>query len=260
MINLPNEPEAWDADLSYAYLERLYTKLKAQFCLAKLGDAVSVPVVTQPYAFVRHDVDVSLDRALSLARLEHRLDVRSTYHVMLDSPFYDVRTFDSRWIMREILRFGHEIGLHYQGRADEIEKSCLDLESLIQQPVRSLSFHRPVPDLLHGPSHFAGRVNACSKESLRWYLSDSRGRWREGDPLVSLDRPKARDLQILIHPIWWGPEHIPPALRLRGFLDELEPRSPGRWEELRKMLYEHILYAAAPQSNDESRASPEARS
>jgi len=64
-----------------------------------------------------------------------------------------------------------------------------------------------------------GRVNAYAKELMIWYLSDSKGYWREGEPLPKLFRPSKPLLQLLIHPIWWGDEHMLPEDRLQEFFD-----------------------------------------
>ena len=63
------------------------------------------------------------------------------------------------------------------------------------------------------------RVNAYSRELMAWYLSDSKGNWREGEPLPKLLKPDKYLLQLLIHPIWWGDEHILPEDRLQAYFE-----------------------------------------
>lgn len=268
-MNIANEPDAWDKDFSYAYLERLYTQLKRAFDLGVIGDASESDVSRdRPRAFVRHDVDVSLERAVALAREEQRWGVRSTYHVMLDSPFYDVRSERSRAAIAEIVALGHEVGLHYDvvarktktadsaRREEDIDDACEELASIAGHDVRSLSFHLPIPELIRGPFRVAGRVSGYAKELFQWYLSDSRARWREGDPIESLGAPRAKVLQILIHPIWWGPTDMRPAERLRGWLLEQQPicepsnsadprAARDAYETVRAKLWDHILFRAA---------------
>ena len=256
--NLPNEAEAWAADFGYGYLEKLYAALGVRFTPTRLRDAANASA--GPRVFVRHDIDVSLERALPLGRLESAWGVPSTYHVMLSSPFYDLRAAPSRAALNELAALGHEVGLHYDvsarkmrdadsaTREDEIAAACAELESILGQPVRSLSFHLPVPELVNGPLHVAGRVSGYAKDLFAWYLSDSRARWREGEPLAGLDRPKSRDLQILIHPIWWGPEHEEPGIRLRGFLHDVQEANPCSYTELSDQLWDHILYRAAAET------------
>lgn len=255
--NLPNEPGSWDGDFSYDYLGRLYAALQARFRPAVLSE-IAEPGTGR--VFVRHDIDLSLARALPLARLENARGLRATYHVMLDSPFYDVRTEASRAALAELAALGHEVGLHYDvvarrmreapavERDADIARAAEELEALTRAPVKSLSFHLPIPELVRGPLHVAGRVSGYAKELLGWYLSDSRARWREGEPLASLDAPRAPDLQILVHPIWWGERHVAPGKRLATFLDEVGPGLGMSYAELNELLWEHVIYQADERS------------
>jgi len=255
--NIPNEPGSWDLDFSYAYLERLYAKLR-RFRLCTIGDAESVVAdVENPTAFIRHDVDVSLRRAIELARKEVQWGARSTYHVMIDSPFYDVRSTESATILREMASLGHEVGLHYDVmargmgsaepalRAEDIGKACDTFAELLGTPVRSVSFHLPLQELLRGPLHVAGRVSGYAEDLFRWYISDSRARWREGEPLESLTKPRSHLLQILVHPLWWGEENQRPELRLRDLVAELAKERGEPYEAVRARMTPHILYRAA---------------
>ena len=261
MKNLANEPGSWDADFSYAYLARLYARLRETFTPTLLS-AADIPGSGR--VFVRHDVDLSLERAVALARLERDWGVVSTYHVMLSSPFYDVHAPASRVALAELQSLGHEVGLHYDvaarkmktalpaEREADIARCCDELEGLLGRRVPSLSFHVPVESLIRGPYRIAGRVSGYADELLRWYLSDSRARWREGEPIQSLAAPRAEDLQILIHPIWWGPEHLHPSIRLAGFLDEIAPSLDRTYEELNEVLWEHVIYQAADRATGSS--------
>lgn len=245
----PSEPTGWAEDFSFDYLERLYRELTKRFAPTLLRDAAEPS--DRPRVFVRHDVDVSLERAMPLANLERAWGVSSTYHVMLDSPFYR----PGRGHLDELQALGHEVGLHYDVvargmkhaepavREADVAAAAAELEALMGAPVRSVSFHLPVPELISGPLRYAGRISGYAQELFAWYLSDSRARWREGEPIASLDRPRARDLQILIHPIWWGPAHQDPSLRLRDWLTTLgDPRPYG---ELNDVLWKHIIHRAA---------------
>jgi len=258
--NLPNEPGAWDEDWSFAYLERLYGGLQARFRLALLGDAGEVSGgPDRAVAFVRHDVDVSLRRAAALGACEVSWGVRSTYHVMIDSPFYDVRSAESALLLAALRDHGHEVGLHYDvaargmseapraAREEDIAVACEALEEIVGAPVRSLSFHLPVPELLRGPLRVTerGRVSGYAEELFRWYLSDSRARWREGEPIAALDRPRGHILQILVHPMWWGEHDERPELRLRSLVAELAAERGEPYASVRDRMSDHILYRAA---------------
>jgi hypothetical protein len=256
--NLPNEPGSWDADFSYAYLATLYAELRGRFRLGAIGDAEALigdPAV--PTAFIRHDVDVSLRRALELARREPAWGARATYHVMIDSPFYDVRSPESLRLLSELRALGHEVGLHYDvaargmadaapaTRSEDIARACDGFGELLGTAVRSVSFHLPVQDLLRGPLRVAGRVSGYAEDLFRWYLSDSRARWREGPPIESLAKPRSHVLQILVHPVWWGERNVRPEHRLRDLVVELAQERGERYETVRDRMSAHILYRAA---------------
>ncbi len=255
--NLPNEPGSWDQDFGFAYLERLYRTIADRYRFATLGDAPDLMNEASPTAFVRHDVDVSLERALQLARRERTWGVAATYHVLVDCPFYDVHGTRSRELLAELVGLGHEVGLHYdvvararteageEELAADIDAACVELANALGGPVRSLSFHMPIERLHKGPLRIAGRTSGVAEELMRWYLSDSRARWREGEPLTSLDRPRSHVLQILVHPIWWGEEHQRPEHRLRDFLLELAAARGESYEALHERMASHILYRAA---------------
>jgi hypothetical protein len=124
----------------------------------------------------------------------------------------------------------------------DIQAATGRLAGLIERPVRSVSFHRPLPQYIRGPLYVAGLVNAYAEELMRWYLSDSRGRWREGEVLpkllASCDRPA---LQLLVHPIWWGDEHRAAADRLEDYFQAATRDMPAdRAEALDVALAGHL--------------------
>jgi hypothetical protein len=129
-----------------------------------------------------------------------------------------------------LIRLGHEVALHFDmdehGRlrhasiADvlvDIEQNCRVLSDLTGQPVRSVSFHRPMPQFLKGEFTVAGRTNAYSAVLMESYMSDSKGEWRHGEPLPRLRAAVAPVLQLLVHPIWWGVRPMTPRERLEAF-------------------------------------------
>ena len=62
---------------------------------------------------LRHDVDASLEAALKMAELENKINVSSTYFILLSSEFYNPFTLESSKIIKKILKLGHKLGLHY---------------------------------------------------------------------------------------------------------------------------------------------------
>jgi hypothetical protein len=169
--------------------------------------------------------------------------------VMVRSRLYDVSRADSRRILQEILAMGHEVGVHFdcpeelrqdQGQIDALEspilEDCRCLEDILGTAVSSISFHRPIAWLLRGPLMIGGKVSAYASAFMDWYLSDSKGNWRAGEPLAALADGEHDVLQLLTHPIWWGDEHQPPAERLESFYRlhtrDMEPASAEHFDRM----------------------------
>lgn len=225
----------WQFDFSYRYFRRILQAIKSNFELYLVSEApkfLNIIEVGKPKLILRHDIDVSLKRGLRMTEIESEFRVPATYMVMINSPFYCIKDKTSRDILRQLINLGHEVGLHFDLNEEEcnnnykvsfveakIHSACEALESIIGLPVQSISFHHPIPPFLRGPLMIGGRVNAYAKELMTWYLSDSKGYWREGEPLPKLFRHSKSLLQLLIHPIWWGDEHMLPKDRLQEFFD-----------------------------------------
>jgi len=224
----------WSSDFSYGYFKRILQAIKSNFELRLLSEAPRIlNTIGQPKLILRHDVDVSIKRALRMAEIESESGICSTYMVMINSPLYCVEDKPSGGILRELINMSHEVGLHFNLDDAErnsnceistveakIHSACKQLENITGLSVLSISFHRAIEmKFLRGRSVVCGRVNAYSQELIAWYLSDSKGCWREGEPLPKLLRPDKPLLQLLIHPIWWGEEHMLPEDRLQEFFD-----------------------------------------
>ncbi len=60
----------------------------------------------------RHDCDLSINRAFSLARIEHENEVVATYFVNPHSDFYNIYEKTQSELLQNIIGLGHDIGLH----------------------------------------------------------------------------------------------------------------------------------------------------
>ena len=103
----------------------------------------------------RHDVDFSVHRALTMARIEYNENVQSTYFFTLHSNFYNVFEKEITQLIFKIIDYGHAIALHcdpsyYSSPAQldngleyhlRAEKEIL--EKLFRVPIESMSFHSP---------------------------------------------------------------------------------------------------------------------
>lgn len=223
----------WQSDFSYAYLRRILRAIESNFtsCLIREAPQAFKLMPRKRLLFLRHDVDIDPKRAMNMAEIENEFGIRGTYMFMVNSRLYSLEDFSVRPLFDRLISMGHEVALHFDlGTHDrgnnkpmlaslerEVTSDCHRLEAITNTPVRSISFHRPLPQFLGGPLHVAGRVNAYARELMVRYLSDSRGMWREGEPLPKLLKPDAAVLQLLIHPIWWGDKHMSPEARLEAF-------------------------------------------
>lgn len=178
----------------------------------------------------RHDVDISIHRALRLAEIEHEVGVASTYFLMLHSEFYNLLEPVIVRRVKSIIALGHSIGLHFDPSfyGDKIyskkrlleflakEKSILD--SLFGVSVAVFSWHNPtVGDWISiDEDHYAGMVNAygVSVRGYYTYVSDSNGYWRYSHLRDVLESGADEKLHVLTHPEWWQKSTMSPRERI----------------------------------------------
>ena len=179
---------------------------------------------------IRHDVDLDLDAALEIAKIESELGMKAVYFIWIGSPFYNI--FENRYknIIKNIRELGHEIGIHY----DETSHMCnskeeilsfIDKESKVIKTyfdidIKTVSFHRPSRYILDSDINCGNYINTYSKKFFKdfMYLSDSRGQWRNGCLCSLLYKENPEKIQFLTHPIWWKNEALTNQERLREFL------------------------------------------
>lgn len=213
--------DGWSENFSYTFYRDILAVLKSDYCPCLLSEALSGPTAEKPRAIMRHDVDVSPQIALRMANLEREEDFLSTYLFLTDSPLYRLEDDATRAAMLEIAAMGHEVALHFdiddtlrESRGNiaeidnEIEIAAQRIAAASGRTVRSISFHRPIDLMDLKADRVAGLVNAYGVSLMQRYLSDSNGCWREGNPLVSLTSGRHPVLQMLVHPIWWGEQHL----------------------------------------------------
>lgn len=221
-------------DLSYAYFRQVLNALKLSFTAHLLGNAPkALQNSVSPILFLRHDVRVSLKRAIQMAEIEQTHDLSATYFVRADSPLYSLNERHTRLHILELVQLGHEVGLLFdlsntspqdQSFAIMIERqlrpACTRLEQIMCRPVRALALYRPLPQLFNGPLLVDGRVNADSRKLRQWMLMDAGGTWRHGNLLSRIAHANDPVLQLLLHPLWWGHTHLPASERLQEFFEQ----------------------------------------
>jgi hypothetical protein len=171
---------------------------------------------------LRHDIDYSPQRAFVMAKIEKDLGIKSTYFVRVHGEYYHPFDRQSYLIIKQIIEFGHEIGLHSEARslarAFKIPVSqlfCMEkeiLERVFDLKVISAAEHA---DLGRSQNYWQkhlftlidkkkGGIKFFPQQFSQFkYLSDSLGRWREGCLCQHLE--KYAKIQVLAHPDWWGP-------------------------------------------------------
>lgn len=196
-----------------AYIELISLLKRNNYTFSKYTNfnKINKPVI------LRHDVDISLEKALDMAKLEFQNGVSSTYFVLLSTNFYNIFSKESNEILFEIMDLGHEVGLHFDEKRYEI-KDEEDLEKYIQyekdvlekalnKEVNMVSMHRPSKWILENDIQFKSIINTYSIEFLHHfkYVSDSRMHWRED--IISVIKSNDYDrLHILTHPFWYANE------------------------------------------------------
>lgn len=195
------------------------------------------------YLILRHDVDVSLPAALRIAQIERDLRIRSTYFVMLSSPFYNVFEGRNADILKRICDLGHEVGLHYYpaqyrsyrrdlGSSFKIQVQIL--EHLSGKKVRSIARHGT-----WDRDPFAavrGYVNA-NHPHLRGdlLLHDSCRAWSPLVGLLRLLEDPPRRVQLLTHPENWQDEKIDRETLLERHIQNMERKVATVREEMRRL-------------------------
>lgn len=160
---------------------------------------------------LRHDVDLEIEAALALAKVEQSQGVRSSFFFLTSCDSYNICSQYNRKMLQEIHTMGFEIALHFdptiyctsdlQELTKQVDKEASLLADIVGESVKSVSLHNPS---VHGfYPMFEGYRNAYDPAIFSHdnYLSDSRMSFRGKDPFDFVTRVKHSPLQILLHPM-----------------------------------------------------------
>ena len=197
-----------------AYREMIQAGLASGYLYLTFAEIADGAVEDGRQCLLRHDVDVSIALALELARVEAEMEVRSTYFLMPRSPAYNLLSRHSTMAVREMVKMGHDIGLHFDAAhplvsADRLPQQVRDdaalVGSLAGRPVSAFSFHQPSPAILKQRLMIPSLINTYNPEQLDgWhYMSDSNRIWKYESGLEFLRNATHPKLQLLVHPMWW---------------------------------------------------------
>jgi hypothetical protein len=158
---------------------------------------------------LRHDVDLSLDAALSMAEIEAEEGATATYLLMTRSVFYNLASSEGEWALARLRELGHRVGHHAVW-------PHVDLDDRFDPVV---AWHNPDPEYMR--ADVAGAVNVMQPPFFdpERYRSDSNQRWRHGCPHEQLARGDLEWLQLLVHPEIWAYDGATMRESMESFLD-----------------------------------------
>ena len=159
--------------------------------------------------FLRHDVDLSLEAALQLARLEHERGARATYFLMTESVFYNLDSELGRDTLARLRELGHAVGLHAVHPRAQFDARF--------DPV--LAWHNPNAEFVHEPVEDTVNVMQPPWFTRGNYRSDSNQHWREGCPHEELRTGAFAWIQLLVHPEIWVYDGETMGETMRAMLD-----------------------------------------
>ena len=181
----------------------------------------------QKKCILRHDIDMSMEKALRMAELEYSLGVKSTYFVLLKTDFYNPFSARSEDMLKRISDMGHTIGLHFDEVAyphgtdipQAIKREAGILSQAVGRKITVVSMHRPSKETLSANYKIDGIINSYSEEYFHnyKYLSDSRRRWRENAEEI-IAGGQYQNLHILTHAFWYFDEPTDIRATMAGFI------------------------------------------
>ena len=142
---------------------------------------------------LRHDVDLSLDAAVTLAELEAAAGAQATYFLMTRSVFYNLASAEGERVLARLRELGHRVGLH-------AVHPHLDLDGRFD---RVVAWHNPEAGFMREPLDRAVNVMQPGYFDPDHYRSDSNQHWRSGCPHEQLAAGGFDWLQLLTHPEIW---------------------------------------------------------
>ena len=163
--------------------------------------------------FLRHDVDFTLERILTLAQLEKSYRVSSTYYFLVTGmPGYDIGACHFRECIEGLQNNGHQVGVHISLRNGFSLAQISSEIDLFERSagVRPSSFtvHNPtLLDMQAVPEVVDGVLNVSHPKRFEHcpYSSDSNGIPKGFILDVCDNRVPRSDIRgcLLTHPIWW---------------------------------------------------------
>ena len=170
------------------YSELLEAALEGGYNFARFGEGPAPGDL-----FLRHDVDLSLRAAVTMAEVEAELSVTTTYLLMTESVFYNLASPEGTEAISRLLELGHVVGLHAVHPNVTLDHRFAPVVSWHNPGPEYMSLEIPNAVNTYGERYFAPQT----------YRSDSNQRWGSGCPHEELRSGSFPWLQILVHPAIW---------------------------------------------------------
>lgn len=204
------------------YFQILLSAIEMGFSFQTFSDYLENP--QEKVILLRHDVDVSLEFAMQLAKIENHLKISATFFVRLHSDFYNLLEEENMHRLSKLAEMGSEVGIHqeiYKFADDrktiiellKIEKSLV--EAILGRPIHGVASHLPKRNTIHMTPEFLTETGfnyrpgseIFNKDAL--FISDSNKRWKP----CSFEEALKRSEKILanLHPVWWVGKITDPA-------------------------------------------------
>jgi hypothetical protein len=214
---------------TYRSYKKLLTILKKDYDFTSFSKIKFSNEPIERKVLLRHDIDLSLEKALELAKIEKELKITSTFFLFLRNPFYNIFSEESGEIINKIIPLNHNIGLHFDCSkyayktipqlAYQVTREIEFIQDFFGIKLDAVSFHRPVSLEFYKKLEISSCPHSYEPIFVKRfkYFSDSRGEWRYGHPLKSNEYKERKNLHILIHPIWWNRKHISSVQCINNF-------------------------------------------
>lgn len=143
--------------------------------------------------FLRHDVDMSLEAAVTMAEVDAEEGIRSTFFLMTRSNFYNLASPVGERTIARLRELGHRVGHHARYPHIEVDERF--------DPF--VAWHNPEPSFMHIEVPGAVNVMRAPFFDHTHYRSDSNQDWRNGCPHDAIAEGRYDWLHLLIHPVIW---------------------------------------------------------
>lgn len=194
---------------NYEVYRELLKYLETKYNIITASEAIKAK---PPYLILRHDIDGSIEAALTMAEIEKEMGIRASYFVLFSHKLYNPLERDSLHLLRKILELDHEIGLHYDLEAYDdygsnpmfsLKKEAELLEYALNKQIRCIAKHQSFArqsnhDLLYSSDY----INCTNGKWYDLHISDGYRRWGKewADKLFSFEYDR---VQLTIHPFLW---------------------------------------------------------